>query len=445
MVLKTENLKIGINENNIIELSRERNEPDWLLELRLKAFRKFKELEMPTWSPVFNIDYSQIKIGIKVMDKKAHSWDEVPEEIRTTIDKLGIVDAEKRFLMGSATQVEAEMIYKRIKEEIKNKGIIFESMDEAIKNHPELIKEYFGKLVSYADNKMAALNTACFTGGTFIYVPKNLKLDLPLQTFFLMNFEQSGQFERSLIIADENSEVHYIEGCTAPLYTRANLHAGVVEIFVKKNARIRFTTIQNWSKNVYNFSTKRAIVEENGHIEWIDGNLGSKLTMKYPMAILKDNASAEILSLSIVSDNQIIDAGAKILFQGKNCRASVLSKSIVMENANSTFRSLCKIPREASGTINIDCDSLILSETAESHAFPTHINNSPNAIIKHEAKVSYLDEAQLFYLKSKGIDEKKAKSLLILGFINPIAKTLPLEYAIELNKLIEMAFENERH
>ncbi|MEM4396600.1 MAG: Fe-S cluster assembly protein SufB [Candidatus Woesearchaeota archaeon] len=432
--------KIGITKENIIELSKERQEPKWLLDFRLKGLEFFFKLDMPSWSPVEKIDYEDILIDVKALNKKINDLEELPKEIKETYKKLGIPEAEINYLSGSATQLEAEVIYKKLKEEIKKRGIIFESMEEAVKNHENLVKEYFGKLIGFSDNKAAALNAAAWTGGTFIYVPKGIKLEMPLQTFYLINFERTGQFERTLIIVDEDAELHYIEGCTAPIYKKANVHAGVVEIFVKKNAKMRFTTIQNWSKNVYNFSTKRALVEENGIIEWIDGNLGSKLTMKYPMAILKDNAKAEILSLSLATENQIIDAGAKVLFQGKNCRANVINKSIVKDNAIANFRSLAKTSENSSGMINIDCDSLILSEKAESNTFPTNINNG-DVLLKHEAKASYIDETLLYYLKSKGIPESKAKTLLVLGFLSPVAKELPLEYAIELNKLIELSME----
>ena len=434
----------GISEHVIREISKVKNEPKWMLDIRLKALKLFYELEMPDWAPKFNIDFDNLFLYLKPVDKTESDWNEVPEEIRETFDRLGIPEAERQFLAGAGAQYESEMIYQKVKESLARKGVIFMSMDDAVKEHPDLVKKYFSKLIPASDNKFAALNTAAWSGGTFIYIPKGVKVDLPLQTYFRMNFESTGQFERSLIIVDEDAYVHYIEGCTAPLYSKANLHAGVVEVFVHKNGKMRYSTIQNWSKNVLNLTTKRGLAEENAVIEWVDGNLGSGVNMKYPAIILKgDNSRGDILGISIAGKGQNIDAGAKIIALGKNVRGKIVSKGISFDKGIHTYRGLVFVDEKADNAlVDVSCDALILDEVSVSNTYPKNKIKNKNCVVKHEASVGKLDEELLFYMMSRGIKEEEAKAMLVLGFLSPVAKELPMEYAIEFNKLLKMQFEN---
>ncbi len=434
----------GVSENIIREISKIKNEPEWMLKLRLEGLKHFYELQMPDWAPKINVDFNEISFYLKPTEKISSDWNEVPEEIREIFDRLGIPEAEREFLAGSGAQFESEIIYSRIKESLAKKGVLFASMDEAVKQHPDLVKKYFGKLVPSSDNKFAALNTAAWSGGTFIYVPKGVKIDMPLQTYFRMNFEGSGQFERSLIIVEEDAYVHYIEGCTAPLYSKANLHAGVVEVFVRKNGRMRYTTIQNWSKNVLNLTTKRGLAEKNAVIEWVDGNLGSGINMKYPAILLKgDNSRGDILGISVASRGQNIDAGAKIIVSGKNARGRIVSRGISFDSGIHTYRGFVFVGEDADNSmVDANCDVLMLDKDSFSNTYPKNKIMNKSAKVKHEATVGKLDEEALFYLMSRGIKEDEAKAILVLGFLNPVAKELPIEYAIEFNKLLKMQFEN---
>ncbi|HDP74167.1 MAG TPA: Fe-S cluster assembly protein SufB [Candidatus Woesearchaeota archaeon] len=434
----------GITKEAVIKLSEIKKDPAWMRELRLKALDAFLSMELPSWSPEIPIDFSKITLFTKSVESQQSDWEKLPKEIKETFDRLGIPQAEREFLAGSGAQYESEVVYKKLKEEIAKQGVIFSSMDEAIHEHPETVKEYFGRLIPYSDNKYSALNTAAWSGGTFIYIPKGVKLAMPLQTYYRMNFEGSGQFERTLIIVDEGAEVHYVEGCTAPLYSSASLHAGVVEIFAKKNSRMRFSTVQNWSKNVLNLTTKRGLAEENAVIEWIDGNLGSGLNMKYPAIILKGNNSrGDILSITSAGQSQNIDAGGKVICVGKNTSSKVVGKGISFEGGTHTYRGLVKVLKTAENSnVSVNCDALLLDDISKSNTYPTNIIQNTNSVVKHEASVGKIEQDKLFYLMSKGISEEEAKTLVVLGFLSPIVKELPMEYAVELNKLIRMQMEN---
>ncbi len=433
----------GINEKIIRKISELKKEPEWMLDLRLKGYKEFLRLSMPDFGPSLNINFDDIIYYVKPLESQVNDWNELPKEIKETFDKLGIPEIEQKFLAGIETQYESEIILKKVKTSLKEKGVIFMSMDEALQSYPDLVRKYFGKLVSVNDNKFAALNTAVWSGGTFIYVPKGIRLDMPLQTYFRINMIGIGQFERTLIIADEGSYVHYIEGCTAPIYDKSNLHAAVVEVFVHKNAKVRFTTIQNWSKNVINLATKRCIVDENGKIEWIDGNLGSGITMKYPAIILRgDNSKGEILNLVIAGKNQEIDSGGKIICIGKNTKGKIISKSIVFNGGKNTYRGMVKILKNSlNSRVYVSCDGLISDKNSISNSYPLNISYERTAVINHEAKIGSIDKDKIFYLMCRGINEDDAKALITLGFIDDIIKELPLEYAIELNKIIKMEFE----
>lgn len=440
---KGETLKfeIGLNETIIKKISESKQEPDWILNNRLESYKLFKKLKNPLWGPNLNeINLDEIYYYAKSKKDSTDNWDNVDPKIKETFDKIGVIDAEKKHLAGIATQYESEMVYHNMEEELKEKGVIFSGTDEAIKNYPELFKEYFGTLVKNNDNKYAALNTAVFSGGTFIYVPKGVKLEKPLHSYFRINSEKMGQFERTLIIVDEDAFIHYIEGCTAPTYSSDALHAAVVEIFVKKNARCRYTAIQNWSNNVYNLVTKRALVEENGIMEWIDGNLGSKVNMKYPAIILKgDNSSGTTISVALSGKNQIQDAGAKMIHLGKNTSSTIISKSISKDGGNSIYRGLIKHDKNAlNAKSKIECDTLILDEKSMSDTIPVNIIKNGTSRVEHEAKISKVDEELLYYLMSRGISEEQANEMIIMGFIEPFTKELPMEYAIELNQILKM-------
>ncbi len=436
--------KPGISEDLVKEISRDRNEPQWMLEIRLKALKAFYDLQMPSWAPKFDVNIDELTFYIKPTEKQAHSWDEVPDQIKEVFDRLGIKEQEKEFLAGSGAMFESEMIFKQVKDAIAKQGVLFLSMDEAVQKYPELVRKYFGRLVTYNDNKFAALNTALWTSGTFIYVPKGVKVKMPLQTFYRMNFEATAQLERTLIIVEDNAEVHYMEGCTAPIYSKANLHVGVVEVFVGKNAKMRFSTVQNWSKNVINLTTKRGMVESNGMIEWVDGNLGSGITMKYPMIILKgDNAKGDILSIAVAGDKQNIDSGGKIVVLGNNCKGRIISKGISLGGGINSYRGLVRISKNSKNSrVEVNCDSLILDDISISNTYPKNINESTNSVVKHEATVGKIDEDLIFYLMSRGIKESDARAMIVLSFLNPVTKELPIEYAVELNKIIQMEMEN---
>ena len=437
----------GLNEEVIRGMSAMKGEPEWMLENRLDAYRTFLELKDPAWagSPELleAINFDDIHYYVRATDRDSTNWDDVPEYIKDTFDKLGIPEAERQFLAGAGAQYDSEVVYHNIREDLAKQGVLFLGMDQALAEHPEIVQEYFGTIVPAGDNRYAALNTAVWSGGSFIYVPKGVKVDIPLQAYFHINTENMGQFERTLIIADEGSQVHYVEGCTAPIYSTASLHSAVVEIIVKKGARVRYSTIQNWSNNVYNLVTKRAYAYENAIMEWVDGNLGSMLTMKYPSVYLMEpGAHGEILSLAFAGDGQHQDAGGKIVHVAPNTSSAIVSKSVSRGKGRTSYRGLLKVyegAHHASSTVR--CDALLLDEHSRSDTYPTMEIDEERVNIGHEASVSKLGEDQLFYLMSRGIKEEDAAKMVVNGFVEPIVKELPMEYAIELNRLIELQME----
>ncbi len=434
----------GLDEDKIKIISKLKEEPVWMLEHRIKAYKKYIELKMPNWEKLeqIEIDFDDINYYIKPSEKANTSWDEVPEKIKNTFDRLGIKEAEAKYLSGVATQYESEMVYHNIQKELDDKGVIFLDTDTALKKHPELFKKYFGMLVPYTDNKFAALNSSIWSGGSFIYIPKGIKLDKPLQSYFRMNSNKFGQFERTIILVDEGASLHYIEGCTAPLYSNDSLHASVVEIFVAKNAYCRYTAIQNWSSDVYNLVTKRAICEENAIMEWIDGNLGSKYNMKYPSVILKGEGSKGTTISIAVANNQIQDAGAKMIHLAPNTSSKIISKAISKNGGINNYRGTVIHSKDAiNSKTSVECDTLLLDNKSISNTIPYSKIENNSSIIKHEAKVSKIDERLLFYIMSKGIPESLAKEMIILGFIEPFTKELPMEYAVELNQLLKLNME----
>ncbi len=432
----------GLTKKKIKEISKIKKEPKWMLDFRINAFETFKNLDNPLFGPKIDINFDEITYYKTITDKISNNWDDVPCEAKNIFDKVGLIDAEKKYLSGVGAQFESEVIYHNMIEELTKKNVIFCDTDTALKKYPELFKEYFNNLVKYDENKYTALNGAVWSGGTFIYVPPNTKLDRPLQSYFRINTKNMGQFERTVIIVDENSELHYMEGCTAPTYTSDSLHAAVVEIYVKKNAKCRYTTIQNWSTDVYNLVTKRAIVEENGLMEWIDGNIGSKLNMKYPTCILNGKyAKGNTISVAIASKNQIQDTGAKMIHLAPYTTSNIISKSIATNGGEANYRGTVNISKKAiNSKSKVKCDTIIIDDYSKSDTIPKNIvkNNSSN--IEHEATVSKLDESKLFYLMSRGLSEEKAKELLIIGFIDKFKEELPMEYAVELNNLLKNYF-----
>lgn len=436
--------KRGLSEEIVREISKQKNEPEWMLDLRLKAYHKFCEMPMPGWGPdLTNLDFDNTIYYVKATDKVEKSWDDVPEDVKQTFEKLGIPEAEAKYLSGVSTQYDSEVVYENMLKEVEEKGIIFMDTDSALKKYPELFKEYFAKLVPMSDNKFAALNTAVWSGGTFIYIPKNVKLDMPLQAYFRINTKDMGQFERTLIIVDEGADVHYLEGCTAPNYSSDSLHAAVVEIYIKDNAHCRYTTIQNWSNNVYNLVTKRAKVEANGHMEWIDGNLGSGITMKYPCCILNgDSAKGTCISVAFAKGEQILDAGAKMIHLAPHTSSKIISKSIGHNGGEVSYRG---IVRHAKNAINakssIECDTILMDDKSKSDTIPINIVDNDTSSIAHEATVSKINDEQLFYLMSRGLSEEQATQMIIMGFIDEFSKELPMEYAMELNQLINLEME----
>lgn len=433
----------GISQDIVKQISGYKNEPKWMLDYRLKAYETFVQREFPYWGvDLSGLDLGDIYYFIKPSDKK-RSWDEVPKEVRDTFDKLGIPQAERAFLAGVEAQFDSEAVYGALKNELNEQGVIFTDMDTALKKHSKLVREYLGTLVPYTDNKFAALNSAVWSGGSFVYIPKGIRVKRPLQAYFRINASQLGQFERTIIIADEGSFVHYVEGCTAPVYLEASLHAAVVEVFVKPEARVRYTTIQNWSDNVYNLVTKLARVERNGVMEWVDGNLGSKATMKYPAChLVGEGARGELLSIAYASDNQHQDAGGKMVHMANNTVSNIVSKSISVKGGRTSYRGLVHVDEDADNVqTRVECDALILDHESGSDTFPLMRINNSTARVEHEASVSKIGEEKLYYLQSRGLSEAQATSLIVAGFIEPIVKELPMEYAVELNQLIEVEME----
>lgn len=434
----------GLSEDVIRAISAKKQEPEWMLELRLKAYHKFVEMPMPNFGPdLSEIDFNDYTYYIKPSDKVENSWDKVPETIKDTFNKLKIPEAEQKFLSGVSTQYESEVVYHNMLKEVEDAGVIFYDTDTGLKKHPEIFKEYFGKLVSYADNKFAALNTAVWSGGSFIYVPKGVKLEKPLQSYFRINSEEMGQFERTLIIVDDEADLHYVEGCTAPKYSKDSLHAAIVEIFVGKNAKCRYSTVQNWSQNILNLVTKRAIVEENGVMEWIDGNVGSHLNMKYPACVLKgDYAKGICISVAVATGKQFQDAGAKMIHLGKHTSSTIISKSLARAGGKVNYRGLVSFgPNALNSKAKVECDTLILDEISSSDTIPTNILQNSTSTVEHEATVSKISEEQLFYLMSRGLSKEDATQMIVLGFIEPFTRELPMEYAVELNQLLKINME----
>ena len=434
----------GLTPMIIKEISEIKNEPRWMLDYRLDSYKIFLEKNDLTWgADLSELDYNEIKYYVSHSDKSETNWEDVPEDIKNTFDKLGIPEAEQKFLAGAGGQYDSEVVYHDMKKELTNKGVIFSDPETALKEHPEIFKEYFGTVIPSLDNKFSALNSAVWSGGSFIYVPPGVKIDYPLQAYFRINTENMGQFERTLIIADEGSQIHYVEGCTAPTYTSASLHSAVVEIICKKNSRVRYSTIQNWSGNVYNLVTKRAIAEEGAVMEWVDGNLGSKVTMKYPSVYLNgENAHGEVLSVAFAGNGQHQDAGGKIVHNAPNTTSKIISKSISKNGGRSSYRGLVKVGKNAKNSkSNVICDALLLDEDSQSDTYPYIEINNDQVNIEHEATVSKIGEEQLFYLMSRGISEQEASAMIVNGFIEPLVKELPMEYAVELNKLIQLQME----
>ena len=434
----------GLNEDVIRQISAHKGEPEWMLDFRLEAYRIFLSKPMPEWgSDLSDIDFENIFYYLKPAEQNARSWDDVPETIKNTFERLGIPEAERKFLAGVGAQYESEVIYHSLKKELEDQGIVFLDTDQALLQHEDLFREYFGTIIPSADNKFSALNSAVWSGGSFIYVPPGVRIEQPLQAYFRINAENMGQFERTLIIVDEGAYVHYVEGCTAPTYSSDSLHSAVVEILVKKGGRCRYTTIQNWSNNVYNLVTKRAVAEEDATMEWVDGNLGSKVTMKYPAVILNgERAHGEILSIAFAGEGQHQDAGGKVTHVAPNTTSVITSKSISKDGGRSSYRGLLRVNKEAEGSKSkVVCDALIIDPESRTDTYP-YINISADQVdIGHEATVSKLGEEQIYYLMSRGLSEAEASALIVAGFVEPITKELPLEYAVELNRLIQLQME----
>jgi Fe-S cluster assembly protein SufB len=435
--------KKGLSPHIVAEISEMKGEPAWMRDFRLRSLEIFESKPMPRWGGNIGIDFQDIYYYLKPTEHQGKTWDDVPPEIKETFDKLGIPEAEKKFLAGVKAQFESEVVYGSLKEELGNKGVIFTDTDTAVREHGDLVREYLGSIIPPEDNKFAALNSAVWSGGSFIYVPKGVKVEFPLQAYFRINAERMGQFERTLILVDEGAEVHYVEGCTAPMYTSESLHSAVVEIVVRRGARCRYTTIQNWANNIYNLVTKRAMAYGDSLMEWIDGNLGSRLTMKYPAVyMMEPGARGEILSIAFASKGQHQDAGAKVVHCAPHTKSRIISKSISKNGGRSSYRGLCKVQDGAVGSkSNVVCDALILDPASRSDTYPYIEVEEQDVQVEHEASVSRIGEEQLFYLQSRGLSEAEASSMIVSGFIEPLVKELPMEYAVEMNRLIELQME----
>ncbi|MFO6453335.1 MULTISPECIES: Fe-S cluster assembly protein SufB [unclassified Aeromicrobium] len=435
----------GLNDAVVRDISGKKSEPQWMLDLRLKGLKLFDRKPMPTWgADLDEIDFDNIKYFVRSSEKQAQSWEDLPEDIKNTYDRLGIPEAEKqRLVAGVAAQYESEVVYHSIREDLEQQGVIFLDTDTALKEHPEIFEEYFGTVIPVGDNKFAALNTAVWSGGSFIYVPKGVHVDIPLQAYFRINTENMGQFERTLIIADEDSYVHYVEGCTAPIYKTDSLHSAVVEIIVKKGARVRYTTIQNWSNNVYNLVTKRATCEAGATMEWVDGNIGSKVTMKYPAVYLMgEHAKGETLSIAFAGEGQYQDTGAKMVHVAPNTSSSILSKSVARGGGRTSYRGLLQVNEGAYGSAStVKCDALLVDQISRSDTYPYVDVREDDVTLGHEATVSKVSDDQLFYFMQRGMEEDEAMAMIVRGFVEPIARELPMEYALELNRLIELQME----
>jgi Fe-S cluster assembly protein SufB len=436
----------GLSEQVVRDISELKNEPEWMTEIRVKAYHNFINKPMPTWGNtemLEGINFDAITYFLRSGSGTERDWDDVPEDIKRTFDRLGIPDAEQKWLGGVTAQYESEAVYHSIREDLESQGVIFLDMDAGLKEHEEIVKEYFCSVVPYQDNKFSALNTAVWSGGSFIYVPKGVHVEMPVQAYFRINAKNMGQFERTLIIADEGSSIHYVEGCTAPSYSTESLHSAVVELISHKGAYIRYSTIQNWSNNVYNLVTKRAIAYENATVEWVDGNIGSKLTMKYPAVILKgEGAHAEVISVAYAGEGMHQDAGAKVHHMSSNTTSKILSKSISKDGGRGSYRGLVKVGKNANNCkVNVVCDALILDENSQSDTYPTMEILNPTCRSEHEASVSKISDEQVFYLMSRGHTEDESMALIVNGFFEPFTRELPMEYAVELNKLMALEME----
>jgi len=434
----------GLSRAVVENISRMKGEPEWMLEFRLKALDHFLKRPMPNWGPdLKELNFEEIYFYVKPTEKSEKSWDDVPDDIKRTFDKLGVPEAERKFLAGLGAQYESEMVYHSIQEHLEKQGVVFLSIEDGLKQYPELFREYFGTVIPIEDNKFAALNSAVWSGGSFVYVPKNVKVDMPLQAYFRLNTANLGQFERTLIIVEEGASVHYVEGCTAPQYTTDSFHSGVIEIIVKKGARSRYSTIQNWSTNVYNLVTQRAKVFENASHEWVDANIGSKITMKYPSCYLMEpGARGEMLSMAFAGPNQIQDAGSKMIHFAPNTTSKITSKSISKGGGRASYRGMVKVYKGAKGVkSNVVCDALLLDPKSRSDTYPYIEIDEDDVTIGHEASVSKVGEEQLFYLMSRGLSEEEATTMVVSGFIEPLVKELPMEYAVEMNRLIALQME----
>lgn len=434
----------GLTEEVVREISRVKNEPQWMLDYRLKSLELFHKLPTPKWGPdLSGINFDDIIYYQKLSKDRSRSWEEVPDKIKETFDRLGIPEAEKQYLSGAAAQYESEVVYHNMKDEFEKLGIVFTDTDTALQQYPELFKEYFGTVISNAEHKFAALNGAVWSGGTFIYVPKGVQCPMPVQTYFRINSENAGQFERSLMIVDEGASIQYIEGCTAPSYTTNSLHAASVEIVVKRDASFRYTTMQNWSDNVYNLVTERGTVEENGTLEWIDGNLGSKVNMKYPCSLLNGpHARCSVLSMAFANYGQHLDAGCKVYHNAPNTSSTLISKSVAKDGGRTDYRGTVRFASNSKGSkSHIECDTILMDEESSSDTIPFNEIHNSDVALEHEAKVSKVSEEQLYYLMSRGVSEEDATAMIINGFMDPITKELPMEYAVELNTLINMSME----
>ena len=434
----------GLDREVVIQISEMKGEPEWMRDFRLKALEYFEKRPVPTWgADLSGLNFDDIYYYVRASERQGRSWDEVPEYIKKTFDRLGIPEAERKFLAGVGAQYESEVVYHSLREDLEKMGVIFLDMDSAVREHPDLVKQYFGTIIPPNDNKFAALNSAVWSGGSFVYVPKGVKVEVPLQAYFRINSENMGQFERTLIIVDEGAYVHYVEGCTAPIYSSDSLHSAVVEIIVKKNARCRYTTIQNWSTNVYNLVTKRAVAYEGATMEWIDGNIGSKVTMKYPAVyMVGPHAKGEVLSVAMAGEGQHQDAGAKMVHAAPYTSSTIVSKSIARGGGRTSYRGLVQVNEGASHSRStVKCDALLVDTISRSDTYPYVDVREDDVAMGHEATVSKVSEDQLFYLMSRGLTEDEAMAMIVRGFIEPIAKELPMEYALELNRLIELQME----
>jgi len=437
--------KKGLTKDTVREISKLKDEPDWMLDFRLRSYDVFMKKPMPQWGGDLNkIDFQNIYYYAKASEKTEKNWDDVPEDVKNTFDKLGIPEAEKKFLAGVGAQYESEVVYHNLREDLQKQGVLFLDTDSALKEHPEIFKKYFGKIIPPEDNKFSALNSAVWSGGSFIYIPPGVKVDMPLQAYFRINAENIGQFERTLIIADEGSEVHYIEGCTAPVYSSESLHSAVVELVAHKDAKLRYTTIQNWSNDVYNLVTKRAYAYDGATVEWIDGNIGSKLTMKYPgIYLMGPKAYGETLSIAFAGKGQHQDTGAKMVHMAPNTTSKITSKSVSRSNGRSTYRGLLHVAKGATNVKStVRCDALLLDETSKTDTYPYMEINQEDATVTHEATVGKIGDEQIFYLMTRGFNEEEALSLIVNGFMEPFTKELPMEYAVELNRLIKLEMDN---